>query len=110
MEPASAASSISDRRVDDPERTFGLYLDAHWQPTWPAAMSIGRTSACPRTESLPRSRSSRLLGGRTGRVPAAEAVSWVRAAYRREAVETAEQEAWVGWFAEWAHGRTRGRP
>lgn len=60
-------SSISDRRVDDPERTFGLYLDAQWQPTWPATV-----------------------------------VAWVRAAYRREAVETADQEAWVRWFAEWA--------
>jgi hypothetical protein len=25
------ASSISNRCVDDPERTFGLYLDAHWE-------------------------------------------------------------------------------
>ena len=33
---AIRASSISDRCVDDPERTFGLYLDAQWQPTWPA--------------------------------------------------------------------------
>lgn len=32
------ASSISERRVDDPERTFGLYLDAQWQPTWPATL------------------------------------------------------------------------
>jgi len=33
---AIRASSISDRCVDDPERRFGLYLDAQWQPTWPA--------------------------------------------------------------------------
>jgi len=39
-------------------------------------------------------------------VPAPEAVSWVRAAYRREAVETADQEAWVEWFAGWAAGQT----
>jgi hypothetical protein len=26
----------------------------------------------------------------------------VRAAYRPEAVETAEQEAWIQWFAGWA--------
>ena len=37
-------------------------------------------------------------------VPAAEAVPWVRAAYRPEAVETAEQEAWVQWFADRATG------
>jgi hypothetical protein len=24
------ASAIGDRRVDDPERTYGLYLDAQW--------------------------------------------------------------------------------
>jgi protein-tyrosine phosphatase len=35
-------------------------------------------------------------------VPPAEAVPWVRAAYRPEAVETAEQNAWVQWFAGWA--------
>jgi hypothetical protein len=35
-------------------------------------------------------------------VPPTEAVPWVRAAYRPEAVETAEQEAWIQWFAGWA--------
>jgi protein-tyrosine phosphatase len=49
--------------------------------------------------------------GRTGTVlacmavlagaPPAQAVAWVRASYRPEAVETADQEAWVQWFAEW---------
>jgi hypothetical protein len=34
-------------------------------------------------------------------VPPAQAVAWVRASYRPEAVETADQEAWVQWFAEW---------
>jgi hypothetical protein len=32
------ASSISDRCADDPERAFGLYLDARWEPTWPATL------------------------------------------------------------------------
>jgi hypothetical protein len=32
-------------------------------------------------------------------VPADEAVAWVRAHYRPEAVETAAQAAWVAWFA-----------
>ena len=34
-------------------------------------------------------------------VPQAEAVAWVRANYRPQAVETADQEAWVRWFADW---------
>jgi protein-tyrosine phosphatase len=34
-------------------------------------------------------------------VPPAHAVAWVRTSYRPEAVETADQEAWVQWFAEW---------
>ena len=38
-------------------------------------------------------------------VPPAEAVAWVRNAYKAEAVETAEQEEWVRWFAGWARGR-----
>lgn len=36
-------------------------------------------------------------------VPPAEAVAWVRDAYKAEAVETVEQEDWVRWFA----GRAR---
>jgi len=32
------ASSLAERREDDPERAFGLYLDEHWAPTWPAAL------------------------------------------------------------------------
>jgi len=38
-------------------------------------------------------------------VPSTEAVEWVRAAYRREAVETTDQERWVQWFAEWTRVR-----
>ena len=43
-------------------------------------------------------------------VPPAQAVAWVRASYRPEAVETADQEAWVQWFAEWvdAHPEASG--
>jgi hypothetical protein len=43
-------------------------------------------------------------------VPPAEAVPWVRAAYRPEAVETAEQEAWVQWFAGWVVSALDGPP
>jgi hypothetical protein len=30
------ASSLLDRRADDPDRTYGLYADPRWEPTWPA--------------------------------------------------------------------------
>jgi hypothetical protein len=35
-------------------------------------------------------------------IPPTEAVAWVRATYRADAVETSEQEEWVLWFAQWA--------
>lgn len=122
------ASSISDRRVDDPERTFGLYLDGHWQPTWPATVVDWKDFGLPENRELAAQQIVEAFGqaqqgglvevgclggsGRTGTVlacmavlagvPATKAVAWVRVAYRREAVETADQEAWVQWFAEWA--------
>ena len=127
------ASSIADRRTDDPERTYGLYLDARWVPTWPADVVAWRDFGLPDdpdvaagqiAAAFERARTGLVevgcLGGqgRTGTVlacmavlagvPAADAVSWVRAAYRPEAVETADQEAWVLWFGEWAEARSRG--
>jgi protein-tyrosine phosphatase len=122
------ASSISDRRVDDPERTFGLYLDAHWEPTWPATVIDWEDFGLPENPGLAAQQIVDAFGearrgglvevgclggsGRTGTalacmavlagVPATEAVAWVRASYRPQAVETTEQEAWVRWFAEWA--------
>ena len=121
------AASIADRREDDPERAYGLYLDQHWAPTWPAdvvawpdfglpvepEVAAGQIAAAFR-----RARRGELVevgclggSGRTGTVLAcmavladvapAQAVAWVRASYRPEAVETADQEAWVQWFAEW---------
>jgi protein-tyrosine phosphatase len=121
------ASSISDRRVDDPERTFGLYLDDGWEPTWPATVIDWEDFGLPANPELAaqqivdafgRARSGELVevgclggSGRTGTVlacmavlagvPSPDAVAWVRASYRPEAVETADQEAWVRWFAEW---------
>jgi hypothetical protein len=121
------ASSISDRCVDDPERTFGLYLDARWQPTWPATVVGWEDFGLPENPELAAQQIAAAFGrarrgefveigclggsGRTGTVlacmavlagvPSAEAVAWVRAAYRTDAVETADQEAWVRWFAEW---------
>jgi hypothetical protein len=120
------ASSISDRRDDDPDRAFGLYADPHWEPTWPAEVISWRDFGLPENPEVAarqiasaydRARRGELIEvgclggrGRTGTVfacmavlagvPSADAVAWVRAAYRPEAVETAEQEAWVQWFAQ----------
>ena len=38
---------------------------------------------------------------RCGGLRGDDGVAWVRASYRPEAVETADQEEWVEWFAEW---------
>lgn len=121
------ASSILDRRVDDPERSFGLYLDAQWEPTWPADLIEWRDFGLPEDDesaarkieaAFGRARRGELVeigclggSGRTGTVlacmavlagvPPAEAVAWVRDAYRADAVETAEQEEWVRRFADY---------
>jgi hypothetical protein len=123
------ASSIADRRIDDPERSFGLYLDEQWQPSWPADLIAWRDFGLPEEPetaarqieaAFQRARGGELvevgcLGGcgRTGTVlacmavlagvPSGEAVAWVRDSYRPEAVETEEQEDWVRWFAGRAH-------
>jgi len=125
------ASSIFDRRVDDPERSFGLYLDVRWEPSWPADLIEWRDFGVPEDaesaagkiqSAFIRARRGELVeigclggAGRTGTVlacmavlagvPPAEAVAWVRKVYRAEAVETSEQEEWVHWFADWAYDR-----
>lgn len=122
------ASSIVDRRVDDPDRGFGLYADPHWEPTWPSDVIAWRDFGVPEDSetaaqqiagAFARARRGELVevgclggSGRTGTVlacmavlsgvPSSAAVAWVRAAYRPEAVETPEQEDWVQWFAGWA--------
>ena len=126
------ASPISERRVDDPERGFGLYLDKQWNPTWAACVIDWPDFGLPEDPeaaandieaAFARARQGELvevgcLGGRgrTGTVlacmavlagvPGDEAVAWIRRAYRPEAVETPEQEEWVEWFAGWARGAT----
>jgi len=128
------ASPISERRDDDSERDYGLYCDAQWNPTWPATVidwpdfglpSDPNAAATDIAAAFDRARLGELvevgcLGGRgrTGTVlacmavlagvPGDEAVAWIRQAYRREAVETPEQEEWVLWFAEWASQRRAG--
>jgi hypothetical protein len=121
------ASSIRERSLDDSERTFGLYLDPRWEPTWPADLIDWEDFGLPTNpevaaqqivDAFRRARRGELvevgcLGGRgrTGTVlacmavlagvPTAEGVAWVRANYLPQAVETADQEAWVRWFADW---------
>jgi len=120
------ASSIADRRDDDRQRSFGLYLDERWRPTWPAELiewedfrlPVNRERAAAQIEAaFARARRGELvevgcLGGlgRTGTVlscmavlagvPPPEAVAWVRSAYYVRAVDTPAQEAWVRWFGE----------
>jgi hypothetical protein len=119
------ASGLADRRADDDERDFGLYLDEAWAPTWPACVidwpDFGTPRDRPRAAADIRAAFARAragervevgcLGGRgrTGTVlacmavlagvPPEAAVPWVRGAYDPRAVETPEQEEWVAWFA-----------
>jgi hypothetical protein len=128
---AVRASSIADRRADDPERAFGLYLDPQWEPSWPAELiewpDFGlpvdpRAAAHAIRSAFARARAGELVevgcrggSGRTGTVlacmavlagvEAGDAVAWVRSAYRPTAVETPEQEQWVRWFASEASQR-----
>jgi len=120
------ASSIRDRREDDPERSFGLYLDQRWQPTWPSELIAWEDFGLPAEPeaaatqieaAFERARRGEVVEvgcvgglGRTGTVvscmavlsgvPPAEAVEWVRRTYDARAVETAAQANWVYWFAE----------
>jgi len=119
-------SSLAARRIDDRERSYGLYLDSRWQPTWDSDLIEWQDFGLPADEvsaarliraAFGRARRGELVEvgcagglGRTGTVlacmavlsgmPAAEAVPWVRLAYDTRAVETREQERWVERFAE----------
>ncbi len=130
------ASSVYERRAEDPDRAYGLYADASWEPTWPADVIAWRDFGLPEDPEVAAQqianafdRASRgelvevgCVGGRgrTGTVlacmavlagvPPEDAVPWVRAAYRPEAVETAEQEEWVQWFARWTLSTPRSAP
>ena len=119
------ASSIGERREQDPQRTYGLYLDAAWAPSWPAEIIEWQDLGAPAdperaagqiTDAYARAKAGEVveigcLGGlgRTGTVLACMAVlagaepegavPWVRRSYDARAVETAEQAEWVVWFA-----------
>jgi predicted TPR repeat methyltransferase len=118
------ASPISSRLENNPDRDFGLYLDAAWAPTWDAELvdwpdyglpSEPEETARQIAAAFRRAKSGELVEigcigglGRTGTVLACmailagvqadQAVAWVRDHYDSRAVETAEQSAWVLWF------------
>jgi hypothetical protein len=113
-----------ERREDDPERGFGLYMDPHWAPTWPSEMIEWENLGLPIDfehaarairDAYAKAQQGALIEvgcqggiGRTGTViacmailagiPAGEAVTWVRERYLVRAVETRSQEWWVLWF------------
>lgn len=121
------ACAITDRRVIDPDRDIGLYLDPAWEPDWHAEVidwpdfgvpDDGPAAARQILTAFEAARSGLNLEigclggrGRTGAalacmailasVPADDAVSWVRTEYDSRAVETPGQEAWVVWFGGW---------
>ena len=119
------ALALAERDTDDEARDFGLYMDDRWAPTWPADLIEWEDFGVPADperaaeqieDAFARARAGGRVEigcymgrGRTGTVlacmavlaglPARDAVAWVRANYRPEAVETPEQEEWVSWFA-----------
>jgi rhodanese/phosphatase family protein len=119
------ALPIFERREHDDHRDFGLYMDEQWQPSWPAEVIAWRDFGLPADsakaamqieDAFARAKTGQHVEigcrggvGRTGTVlacmavlsgvPATEAVSWVRKNYNPAAIETREQEDWVGWFA-----------
>ena len=68
------ASSIRDRVANDPTRAFGLYLDKHWLPTWPAEVINWPDSGSRRMATSGRSDHGGVRAGaprrrRRGRMP-----------------------------------------
>lgn len=119
------ATAIAHRDINDPVRDFGLYLDPAWKPDWPADLidwpDFGTPAEPDRAfEQISKTYARISAGehveigciggmGRTGTVLACfavmcglspgSAIDWVRARYDHRAIETAEQEQWVSWFA-----------
>jgi hypothetical protein len=117
------ASPLRDRGVA--ECDFGLYMDSRWAPTWPATLIDWQDFGLPGDpaaaaaairDAYARAKAGERVEvgcagglGRTGTVlacmavlagvPADDAVAWVRQNYDVRAIETPEQEEWVGWFA-----------
>lgn len=121
---AVRASALAARGAESCD--FGLYLDARWAPTWPAAVVEWEDRGLPRDpdaaaaairDAFARARAGEDVEvgcagglGRAGTVlacmailagvPPADAVIWVREHYDERAVETRAQEDWPLWFAE----------
>jgi hypothetical protein len=126
------ASAAYHRSEDVPGRAWGLYMDVHWAPTWPARMLPWENMALPvdfdeavdaivESHDIVYAQGMVEVGcqggiGRTGcvlaawaildGVPTEEAVAWVRGAYLVRAVETPIQEWWVEWFGAHVRGTT----
>lgn len=118
-------TGLDRREANASWRSFGLYLDARWQPTWPATVveweDFGLPHCPTRAARAIQDAFARAVSGehvevgcaggfgRTGTVlacmavlagvPTDAAVAWVRTHYRPAAVETSDQEVWVHWFA-----------
>lgn len=127
------ALALSDRKANDPERDYGLYLDAAWCPTWEADVVQWEDFGLPQryevaAELICRAFTRAKKGervevgckgglGRTGTVlacmaalggvPTDQVVDWVRANYNPYAVETSAQERWVRWFVNYVHAAGR---
>jgi hypothetical protein len=80
---------------ENPQRAAQQIVAAFGRAKRGELIEIGRLGGSGRTETVLACMA--VLAG----VPPPEAVAWVRASYRPEAVETVGQEAWVRWFAEW---------
>lgn len=120
------ACSLAERRESNPERDFGLYMDAAWRPKWdayviqwadfgipenPVSAARAIAAAFRRAKGRERLEIGCVGGlGRTGTVlacmavlagvPVNDVVGWVRANYHGEAIERPAQERWVRWFAD----------
>jgi hypothetical protein len=118
------ACGLRDRRTENPDRDFGLYMDRRWEPAWPAELIEWEDFGLPADPTraaeqiraaFGRARSGERVEigcagglGRTGTVLACmatlagispeEAVTWVRDNYDTRAVETPDQERFVREF------------
>jgi hypothetical protein len=119
------ASALCDRSRPHEVHDYGLYMDRAWDPPWSADWidwpDFGVPSDSARASALIRAAFERARSGkdiqigcvgglgRTGTVlacmailagvPARSAVTWVRAHYTSDAIETKEQEDWIARFA-----------
>jgi len=120
------ASGWFDRKQNEPEPDYGLYLDPMWTPEWPAEHLDWPDFGVPKQHALADASIHRAWDearkgknvevacvgghGRTGTVLACmavlagirpeDAVTWVRERYCERAVQEPAQAYWVERFAE----------